>query len=787
MKRPLVIAAMAMIWGIVLSDVSISHLWGIMLVILSLLVLIFFYWPMKNISSSFVLLAIPFLVIGYVVHSYNKFLFENVFLSGIDDEITVTGRITDDPQPEKGKTVFTLKADKINDTRVDKNALLRVSVYDEDLAETLKYGSFIRINGRIKIPQGRRNIGGFDYKKYLAARNISGTMSISEESLLILEDREAFWPKQAGYTARRHIIKGLQKCLSPEEASVMAGMLIGYTSDMPDEMEENFRRAGLSHVLAVSGANIAFLLFPLLWFLQLLGLSRKLASAISFPVLLLYIFAAGMEASVVRAAIMAGIMLAGNIFWRKNDIYCSLALSAIIILLYNSFMLFDIGFLLSFAATISLAVFSKPVSDRIPEKIPKSIKEVVSSTIAAQIGVLPIIAYNFNTISTVSLISNLLVVPLTGLITIMGALIAVTGNLFLPAGIILGRIAGLFLKVFFLLTNGLSSIPWAEIRTVTPPLTLIAMYYLFLIYIRFFHERIEKSVSRPLLAGIIVLIGTSSIIAGTPEKNLRIYFADVGQGDCILIRTPKGKNIIIDGGGDLRDEKSSYAGDRIVVPLLYDFNMTKIDLMIASHGHADHINGLKSVIEKVRVEKLAIADADDPGLMELVRQARQKKVPVERFDEGDLLFDDGEVMLETIYPLEEKELMPDGNKESANELSMVVKLKFGEFSALFTGDIGEDTERLIINDGAMLRCDLLKVAHHGSKYSSGEEFLKHALPSLAVISVGQNRYGHPSPEAMERIKSNGALCYQTLENGGIMVKINRGGRHMAVTTAINNH
>lgn len=787
MKRPLVIAAVALIWGIILRNVSISHIWGIILILLSLLIMALLYRSLKKSCSSFVLLAIPFLVIGYGLHSYHEYHYENLFIPHINEEITVTGRIFDDPQLQKGKTVFTLKAESINDKSFCDHAFIRVSVYSDNLAEKLEYGSFVQITGLIKAPQGRRNIGGFDYKKYLAARKISGTMNIPEKSLVILDGQETFWLKKAGYTARKIIIRGLEQCLSKEETSVMAGMIIGYTSDMPDEMEESFRKAGLSHVLAVSGANIAFLLFPLLWLLQFLGLSRRWASAISLPLLFLYVFAAGMEASVVRAAIMAGVMLTGNILWRKHDIYCSMAVSAIIILFDNSYMLFDIGFILSFAATLSLAVFCKPISEKMPKKVPKAINDTISCTIAAQIGVLPVIAYNFNTVSTVALISNLLVVPLTGFITLMGVIIAITGNVLLPVGIILGKVTSLFIKLFLLLTNGLASISWAEIWIATPPLTLLILYYLFLIYIRFFHTKIEKSISRPVFAGIIVLIGTAVIITSVPENNLRIYFADVGQGDCILIRTPNGKNIIIDGGGNINDEKSSYTGDKIVVPLLYDLNMTNIDLMIASHGHADHINGLKSAIEKVKVKKLAIADAPDNGMDELIEQAIQKDIPVERFDEGDILFNEEDIVLEALYPLEEKELIAAGSSINANELSLVVKLNYCDFSALFTGDISETTENLIIDDGAMVQCDLLKVAHHGSKYSSGEEFLAHARPTLAIISVGQNNYGHPSPETIERIKSQGAMCYLTLESGGILVKVNKDGRNMAVTATINNH
>lgn len=771
MKRPLAICAIALMWGIILSDVNISHTWGMVTVLVSLFAMLLLFRTKRE-ASRFLLLAIPFLLGGYVLHSMNKEHHHKVFLPWETQNVTVSGRVMDEPEYIEGKTRFTVdvKTIKSNITTALKNARIRVTIYSDDPLAELQYGSLVILDGEIKLPQGRRNIGGFDTQKYLAAKEISGTLSGSAKVLTVMQGKEASWLKTIGYKVRHSIITTLEQCLPSKEASLLAGMLIGYTADMPEELEEDFRRAGLSHTLAVSGANIAFLLLPLLWLLQKIGFNRRWSSAIAFPLMLVYVFATGMEASVVRAAIMAGITLLGMILWRKTDIFCSMAASAILILLFNSYMLFDMGFLLSFLATLSLVVFHKPFYERLPAKIPKSIRDTLAGTLAAQLGVIPIIAYNFNTFSLISIVSNLLVVPLTGFFTLLGAILAATGSFIPWLGQLLGFVTRILADIILFLTENIAMLPWAEINLATPAFILVVAYYLVLIYIRYGYPKLPKEVGRPLLAGIFVICGIIFVFIALPHESLRIYFADVGQGDCVLISTPKGKNIIIDGGGSINDEKGSYAGERIVVPLLYDLNMIDIDLMIATHGHADHIGGLRTVLEKVAVKKLVIADAPDVEMRELSDYAVEKGIPVEKVKEGALIFQEGSISLEALYPLKDPQLMPKSPAVSANELSLVTQLVYGEFSAVFTGDIGAETEKRILEYGNVSDCDVLKVAHHGSKYSSDEAFLKAVNPSLAVILVGQNKYGHPSPEAMKRLQEQGAVVYQTIESGGILLE-----------------
>jgi competence protein ComEC len=210
----------------------------------------------------------------------------------------------------------------------------------------------------------------------------------------------------------------------------------------------------------------------------------------------------------------------------------------------------------------------------------------------------------------------------------------------------------------------------------------------------------------------------------------------------------------------------------------------EIDLMIASHGHMDHIGGLKTVIDKIKVKKLVVADTSDIEMRELTDYAAKKGIPVTRMKEDDIIYEESGLTIKAIYPLKEEHLMPSNLTTSANELSLVARLDYGDFSALFTGDIGFESEKRLLGNRVDLNCDLLKVAHHGSKYSSDKSFIKEVSPNLAVISVGKNRYGHPSPDAINRIIEQGSEIYQTIINGGILVEVWEKETRMRVTTVV---
>lgn len=851
MKRSLAVWAIALILGILIADRVPSMIPGLCAVILICISGCIVYRRLPE-RSPFLLMALPLLLSGFLLHYSNIQAVNTRFLPWQGRQVAVQGVIEDEPVFSDGRTIFTLSADTVTEhgkATPIRNGRIKVSVYSDNPVDALQYGRIVRILAEVEIPAGQRNIGGFDYRRFLAARGISGVCSIRPAQITVLEGDRRFFLKSAGYAVRKGILNALYGSMPEQEASVVAGMLIGYTQEMPESMEESFRRAGLSHIMAVSGANLAFLLMPFIWLLKRLGLNPRWASVIALPVMLLYVFATGMEASVMRAAVMAGIMLLGMMIWRQTDFFCSISASVLVILLSNTFMLFDTGFILSHIAVLSLVVFYKPVFDRMPAKIPKTIRDTLAGTIAAQIGVIPVIAGTFNTFSAVSLLSNLAVVPITGLLTGLAAALAVLWHVFRPVCTVLGWAASFLTRVILAVTHAVSSLPWAELAVATPGFLLTAGYYLILLTVRYglpwLEKRSAKACPSPanygwvmagavdsaeaeaaaaagsgfmrspggielyvreqeivvwhagrngtdadhaggsdgtddrrlrkrraawLVACMLAVYGCLILMDRIPSGKLEIYFADVGQGDCSIIKTPSGRSIMIDGGGSIYDDEDSYTGEKIVVPVLYDLKITRIDLMIATHGHADHINGLKSVLDRMPVKKLVVADSEDSEMNELIDYARSKGIPVERANQDDVIYSERALTLTALYPLENQAGMPAAQTTSANELSLVTRLDYAGFSALFTGDIGTATEERLLSL-ENLDCDLLKVPHHGSKYSSGAEFIRRTSPAVAVISVGENRYGHPDEDVKERYAAAGARLYETLRHGGIMVRV----------------
>lgn len=812
MKRPLAVWSIALIIGILIADMVPEILPGLGAVLLLCFGACLVYSRMPG-RMPFLLMAVPMLVTGFLLHYFNTRAVNERFRPWLGRQVTIIGTVHDEPVFSDGRIVFTLKADTISENGVSTpvhDGKIRVRIYSQSPIDELKYGRKVQVNAEVEIPASRRNIGGFDYRRFLAAKGISGICSAYPSGIRILDESDGSFLKSAGYAMRRGILDALYGSMPHREASVAAGMLIGYTHEMPESMEEAFRRAGLSHIMAVSGANLAFLLLPFIWLLKRVGLNPRWASLISFPVMLVYVFATGMEASVMRAAIMAGIMLLGMIIWRQTDVFCSIAASAIIILLSNTFMLFDTGFILSYGATLSLVMFYRPIFDRLPARIPRTVRDTLAGTLAAQLGVIPVIAGTFNSFSAVSVIANLAVVPVTGMLTSLAALLSLLWFVFRPACHLLGWLVSFLTGIVLDITQLISSIPWAEISVATPGFAVTTGYYIMLLAFRYGLPWLKKRErgkqedgtvktgaagddaskgsggkrAKALAACMLAVYGAMILLDMLPSGKLEIYFADVGQGDCTIIRTPAGRSIIIDGGGSIHDDESSYTGEMIVVPLLYDLKITHVDVMIATHGHADHVNGLKTVMDRMQVKRLVVADADDREMSGLIEHARSRGITVEVADQDDIIYAEDGLVLKALYPLEDKSRMPSGSTANANELSLVTRLEYAGFSALFTGDIGFSTENLLLGRED-LDCDLIKVPHHGSKYSSGIEFIRQVSPAVAVISVGKNRYGHPSAEAKKRYTSAGTRIYETIRHGGIMVKVDsRRPGQMSVRTVI---
>jgi competence protein ComEC len=305
--------------------------------------------------------------------------------------ITISGYIESEPTIKIQKISYILKTVSISYSGENKLVQGRILLSTNN-NKFLEYGSNIKVSGTLRVPKGQTNFMGFDYKMYLAQSGVYATLFSTSDKIVLSAWSGGSPFVKAGLFVRNKILDVIDKCLPPNQAGLLNGVLIGYTKDLSDDIQKNFSKAGLTHVMAVSGANVAFIMFPLMFVFSKLRFSKKLSSILMILILIFFTYITGFQPSVLRAVVMAVTVLIGNLLRRDADVLSSIAFSSILLLSYNPMSLFNIGFQLSYVATLSLILLSdKVVSVLNLDKLPKSLKDIVSCTISAQIGVLPII------------------------------------------------------------------------------------------------------------------------------------------------------------------------------------------------------------------------------------------------------------------------------------------------------------------------------------------------------------------------------------------------------------
>lgn len=764
MKRPMVQAAIAYCAGIVLA--CLIYQVFIILMIFPVTVFLFLYARKRNIpfAGSFLLCGLA-AVCGYMNFALQYTNLSSPLAPYYEKEVKIEGYVDGPVKTEDNRVSFEFFIEKISGSEASIKRKVLVYVYELKDADYLP-GTGLTIDGVLRNPPGSRNPGGFNYRNYLYTRRITATLSVNANNIKKTGFIKKLPLKSFGLNLRGYILSVIGKNLSGEKAALIGAMLTGYRENLTETMENAFSASGLTHIMAVSGANLAFLVFPLLWIFSMLGIDQRAGSVIAIPVIFIYLLVTGMESSVMRAAVMAILFLTGRALYRKTELINSVAVAVLALLLVNPFMLFDIGFQLSVGATLGLGILYKRTKRIFPDKVPGFMSETLTATISAQAGVLPILAIHFNRVSVISLFSNLLVVPVTGFATCLGAVCVIADTIH-P---LLGKLTGFVLEAvshFILYTaDKCASVPWAEVSVPDWSYWLIFLYYALLLLVGiygldFFIRNRQAVVACVFAAGIVLTV------QGIMPKPLKVVFADVGQGDCILVRTPEGRNFLIDGGGGYNEEETGYYGKQVIFPLLMNEKVSSIDMALVTHAHSDHMGGIITLMEIFKIKSVGLPDYPGAGndFGKLLSICESRNIPVYYFKEGDIIRMDNKTVFEVYNPPSSDENL----LSNLNDTSICGMLKFRELSILFTGDIETGAEKRLLKYGGNIDCDILKVAHHGGKESTTEEFLNLARPETAIISVGRNNYGHPSDDVMERLRQTGARIYTTRDNGAVIV------------------
>ncbi|MHB8063347.1 MAG: DNA internalization-related competence protein ComEC/Rec2, partial [Ruminiclostridium sp.] len=637
--------------------------------------------------------------------------------------------------------------------------------------KAVDYRSKVLIEANIERPKAATNPGGFDYKRYLASIGVSGTVYLRNSSDIdVIGIQSGGWLHKLGFKIKKSVLNIVEYCLDKNQAGLLSGMIIGYKDGLDENAFSAFSKAGLTHIMVASGMNVAFIILPLAFIFKKLQLGNFTSSIFTILVLILFVFVTGFSASVVRAVIMGIMILLGKIIMREADIYTSISAAAIILLTLNPYTLYDIGFQLSFFATVSLVMFYPRLKELIDHKhIPNIVADTLAATIAAQIGVVPITLYYFNNFSTISILSNLLVVPIVQIITIIGFIMVFVGIVNIHAAVLIGYINNSFLSFVLFVTEYTSKIPYASLKLPTPSLGLIIFYYIAILYIfkgrKFLKSKQGFKYVKYLCIALIVLI---IVVKNLIPKPLEITFLDVGQGDSAFIRTAHGTKILIDGGGRAAGTKSTFdIGESVMVPYILDQGTKKIDIVIATHGHADHTEGLEAILQEMSIGMVILPDTDGKGFEKILKICNDKRITIVECKKGDIIRLDKETVFDVLSPLQfEKDSL---SQQSLNDSSLVLKLKYKNVRALFTGDSEIPVEQRMLEEGLDLSSDLLKVGHHGSNGATSEEFINKVKPKYAVASLGENNnFGHPSQFVVDRLEERGVLLLRTDERGAII-------------------
>lgn len=656
----------------------------------------------------------------------------------------------------------------------------------KDESNKLKYGDLIEINGEYGVPSEARNYKGFDYREYLKTKKIYGSIKADNNQVKVIEENRLNLILIFSNNIRNYIVNTTNKLLPQQTSNLLAGILIGDKSEIAEDIIQNFKTSNLSHMLSVSGAHTSYIILGITFILSKNKISKKWIYVLTIFSLILFMFITNFTASVTRACFMSIIILGANLLYRKPDIWSSISISLLIILVINPFAINEIGLQLSYLGTIGIIIFNKNVEnllDRI--RINNKISKLLSVTISAQIMIMPIMVYKFNTISLTFFISNVLASPFLGINIILGFITIFVSLISFSLAKFFAILLNFSLEILIFISEFTAKLPLSSILIKTPYVfTIILIYCIVLILnymystynskinLRLFQKQILKRINKRnikkallTITSIIIISNIFSFCYSLIPKDLKIHFIDVGQGDSCLIITPNNKKILIDGGEGEPEVLLSYLLDR---------RIKTIDYILISHFDSDHCNGLIEVIENLNVKNILISKqayfCDE--YKNIANIINLKKIKVTFVKQGDKLNIDKNVELNIFYPPEKLEY------GDLNNNSIVTKLTYNSFSILFTGDI-ENSEENLFNKfkNGELESDVLKVAHHGSKTSSTKEFLEAVNPKIALIGVGENNtFGHPNAQVIQRLEDINCKIYRTDKMGEIEIRINKKGK-----------
>lgn len=719
------------------------------------------------ILTVFVILRFKFKKIHYLY-----FLFPILYLSGC---ITMNYSIKIYDTVPEGECTLSGTVYKVTENSYGYSLYIKQGFFDHKriiLSSDvfISPGTEIMAEGILQKFSEPSNPGEFDLKRYYNSQKIYARMKIIK---ITVKEENSHPVLRLAYQVSDILSDSLDKMTGERYASVYKAMLLGRKDELDADIAGLFSSGGIGHILAISGLHISLIGMGLYRLIRKTGAGYVLSMIISSMFILFYGLMTGNSVSAVRAAIMFITAVYANTVGRTYDMPSAVSLAAVISLLDAPMLIYNCGFLLSYLAIIGISYVSESIKVLF-EKTNKITDSIISG-ISVQLATLPVTLYYFFQIPVLSVFLNLIVIPLMTVVMISGITGGIIGIFSTAAGEVLLSPGVTILRLYEKLCGMNEMIPWSTYTPGRPCAVKIILYYFLLIV---FVVLMKKYAKKRYLT-IIPVMCALLLIKTYPEFSLT--FLDTGQGDGMVIQY--GKNtVIVDSGSS--DNRKLY--EYTLEPYLLSNGITEIDYAIVTHCDNDHISGIKDMLEAgtIKIKKLYMPSVDSPDeeyclLKELAENTETEVCMIYR---GMVMYS-GSLEIECLHP--EKNY----SFNDKNAYSTVLRIAYGNFSALLTGDISSAEEELLLRDGNLTKnITVYKAAHHGSKYSNSMELLSYIKPRYTVISSGEdNSYGHPHKETLERISASGSYIYRTDESGGIIVTMDKGKMNIkSVKVAKNN-
>ena len=644
--------------------------------------------------------------------------------------------------------------------------------YMNDIEE-IQIGNIVKVAGNIKQMDTSRNPGNFDEKLYLRSLGVAAKLEVVDVSILDGNYNEI---KLFLNELRIELCKCIDDIANEKNSGILKAMLLGYKCEIDENENLLYRKAGVSHLLSISGLHIGavgMLIFA--------GLRKKLSyyssSVISTTIMILFVILSGESVSSVRALIMFIISLVSKIMGKKYDLKSSVSLAVLLMLMDNPYYIYNISFQLSVMAIVSIAFIFEEIKIYIENNFKiknKYIENIIFSMLlsfSVTVGTAPVIAAYYFEISLYSILINIIVIPLMSILLGFGIFAILVSMFSMTLGIFFIGTSTAILDFYSCLFEFVNKLPFNNLSVKAPTVGETVTYYIVLSTMLLILSVINKGTvlkksKNKKINGIAICFACLCILAVilSGRNNTFITFIDVGQGDCTFINI-EGKSILIDGGSSDIENVGKYR----IVPVIKSYGYNEIDIIFISHTDSDHISGIQEIISEglLNVHHVILPKNEGEFLKDInfIEFLKEYNMEYTLFEAGDRVAI-GEACFEAISPYVSL-------KGDINEKSLVLLMQYNDFTCLFTGDISKNVEKQLLKSyrDKLKKTDVLKVAHHGSDTASDKEFMKAISPHYGIISCGiNNSYGHPHNETLETLSECETNIKRTDQCGAIFVK-----------------